>query len=75
MPPICLDAPYVWMLPICLDTPICLDAPICLDTPCMFGWCLDAPIHTQHKGSMLCHTNYAHEKFRGDIKGSLKKIK
>ena len=35
--------------------PVCLDAPICLNTPCMFGWCLDAPIHTQHKYSMLCH--------------------
>ena len=24
-PPVCLDAPYVWTLPICLDAPICLN--------------------------------------------------
>ena len=24
--------------------------------PQMFGRCLDAPVHTQHKESMLCHT-------------------
>ena len=51
-PPVCLDTPYVW------TPPVCLDAPICLDTPHMFGCppvyldnticlhsliCLDAP--------------------------------
>ena len=62
-PPICLDAhfyldtPCMFACPICfVAPPVCLDAPpLCLDTPV----CLDVlmpPIHTQHKESMLCHT-------------------
>ena len=61
---ICLDTSCMFAFPPCLDTtymfvcpPLCLDVPpVCLDTLCMFGLCLDAPIHTQHKENMLCHT-------------------
>ena len=59
MPPVCLDAPHVWMTPSmfghapCLNALIYLDTSICLMPPSMFGhphfvWmpfvCLGAPI-------------------------------
>ena len=37
-PPLCFDAPYAQMPPICFMPPICLDTPVSLDTLI----CLDA---------------------------------
>ena len=66
MHPVCLDVPYMFECTPCMFGchDMCGD-PLYVWMPPMFGcylyiWtppvCLDAPLHTQHKESMLCHT-------------------
>ena len=62
MPPCMFGHPHMFGWPCRLGCPLCLDAPCMLGHPHMFrfphmfGWYLDAPVHTQHKESMLCQT-------------------
>ena len=67
-PCICLDIPVCLNIPICLDAPHMFGWPTYLGGILMpqyictpsYVWtpsiCLDAPVHTQHIESMLCHT-------------------